>query len=128
MIKNYTQCVMQLHTVLVCPIGTKTFSIPIWAIVWIIPTIQKTTSFRTSNFIYLGKLYGEATSTSTTAAAAATEEQQPPSGGPNQNRPNNRPGNNRYRNLRSVSSRILQKDTNNEPHARRRTKSTDCLL
>jgi hypothetical protein len=61
-------------------------------------------------------------------ACRIAREMEDAKGGPNQNRPNNRPGNNRYRNLRSVSSRILQKDTNNEPHARRRTKSTDCLL
>jgi hypothetical protein len=69
-----------------------------------------------SNFIYLGKLYGESTtSASSSVAAAASNTEEPPPGGPP-----NRPGNNRYRNLRSsrsVSSRILQKD--NIEHQRR---------
>jgi hypothetical protein len=70
-----------------------------------------------SNFIYLGNLYGEAGGSSKTVAAENEAPAQNNGGGPNNNRPNNGgPGGNN-RNLRSISSRILQQD--NVEHQRR---------
>jgi hypothetical protein len=71
-----------------------------------------------SNFIYLGNLYGDAGG-STSSATVAAENEAPAAGGPNNNRPNNNgpAGGNNNRNLRSISSRILQ--TDNVEHQRR---------